>query len=188
MPIPPVLETKRLILRPLRITDAESYAHYLNDWEIIRYLGKGVPWPYTVELAKEFIAGQPDNSTCLLWGITVKDRGEHSDEVIGAIELYLNQDDSHRGFWLGKTFHNNGLMTEAAEAITDYWFNDLGRSVLRLRNATQNPASTRIKQKSCAKFVGIVEKQYMDPAFNQAEIWEITADEWRAFRSQDNTK
>lgn len=179
---PPILETKRLILRPVKLQDAEAYFRYFNDWEIIRHLGKGVPWPYTQEAANFFISEMISEENSLFWAITNKDRGQQADELIGVIEFFPEQQDGQRGFWLAREFQNNGLMTEAAIAVTDYWFNVLQKPILRLRNAITNPASRRIKEKTGATFIGTTSKEYMDPNINEAEIWEITVDTWHKFR------
>jgi [ribosomal protein S5]-alanine N-acetyltransferase len=42
----PELETKRLVLRPLELADADQMQILFPQWEIVRYLVKGVPWPY----------------------------------------------------------------------------------------------------------------------------------------------
>ena len=42
----PQLETRRLILRPLQLEDAEQVQALFPQWEIVRYLTARVPWPY----------------------------------------------------------------------------------------------------------------------------------------------
>lgn len=179
MPVP-ILETSRLILRPFRLEDAKAYDAYFNDWEIVRYLGKGVPWPYSVNIAQSYIENMGEDE--LIWAITKKDRGGLSDELIGAIELFPENEESNRGFWLGREFHNQGLMTEAAITVTNFWFDGLDKKVMRFRNAIHNIASSRVKEKNGARLIRHVQKNYMDPEFTQAEVWEITAEEWREFR------
>lgn len=184
---PLILETNRLVLRPLKPSDAEAYNRYFNDWEIIRHLGKGVPWPYSLDAAKDFIEyAIDDNCPDYIWAITKKDRGNFSDELIGVIEVYPGAEHSHRGFWMAIPFQKQGLITEAATAITDFWFNDLGKSVMKLRNARQNDASRRIKEKNGARYCGVVPKDYMDPEMTEAEIWEITVADWKIFRASQN--
>jgi len=39
-------------------------------------------------------------------------------------------------------------MSEAVEVVTDYWFNELGFSVMRVPKAVVNTASRRISEKS----------------------------------------
>jgi len=46
MPPTPVLETPRLVLRPLRRKDAPVLQHRFPRWEIVRHLDAKIPWPY----------------------------------------------------------------------------------------------------------------------------------------------
>ena len=41
--MPPALETPRLILRPLELTDADEIQRLFPQWEIVRYLDAIVP-------------------------------------------------------------------------------------------------------------------------------------------------
>ena len=45
MPATPVLETPRLILRPIRESDWVALDRGFNDWEVVKYLDAKVPWP-----------------------------------------------------------------------------------------------------------------------------------------------
>ena len=42
----PPLETRRLLLRPAELADAEQTQILFPHWEIVRYLADVVPWPY----------------------------------------------------------------------------------------------------------------------------------------------
>jgi len=42
----PVLETRRLILRPLDLADAPAVQRLFPQWEVVRHLNARVPWPY----------------------------------------------------------------------------------------------------------------------------------------------
>ena len=46
LPPTPVLETPRLILRPLRASDAPTIQRRFPQWEVVRFLSAIVPWPY----------------------------------------------------------------------------------------------------------------------------------------------
>ena len=50
----PPLRTERLLLRPLRPTDAADLHRLVNDWEVARMLAR-VPFPYPRELADDWI-------------------------------------------------------------------------------------------------------------------------------------
>jgi RimJ/RimL family protein N-acetyltransferase len=73
-------------------------------------------------------------------------------------------------------------MTEAVIAVSDYWFNVLGFKVLRAPKASANIASRRISEKTGMRVVATEERKYVSGVL-PGEIWEVTAEEWRAFRA-----
>jgi RimJ/RimL family protein N-acetyltransferase len=85
--------------------------------------------------------------------------------------------DENRGFWIGLPWHGRGLMTEASDAVTDFWFNTLKYPLLRVPKAIANTASRRISEKQGMRVVATVERDYVSGRL-PAEIWEITAEEW----------
>ena len=103
-------------------------------------------------------------------------------EVIGVIGLMAGAD-NNRGFWLDPAWQGRGLMTEASDAVTDYWFEVLGKEVLRIPKAVANPASRRISAKRGMRVIARFEKQFVSGT-QLAELWEITRDEWRAQRAR----
>jgi len=175
------LETHRLVLRPLRIEDAARTQELFPHWEIVRYLNAIVPWPYPEDGALTYYrdVALPAMGRAEKWFWTLRLK-ESPAKHIGAIGL-MKQDVDNRGFWLGLQWQGRGLMTEAVEAVTDYWFNVLGFEVLRASKAVANVASRRISEKTGMRLVGTGERDYVCGRL-PSEIWEITADEWRARR------
>src|SRR2546429_6394936 len=53
--ITPTLRTKRLILRPLALSDAPAIQRHFNNWNIIQHLAAVVPWPYPEDGAETFV-------------------------------------------------------------------------------------------------------------------------------------
>lgn len=103
------------------------------------------------------------------------------DDLIGVIELKLIEDDN-RGFWLRPDLWGQGLMTEACDAVTEFWFEKLNQKVLRVPKATDNIASRRISERSGMRVIWQGQREYVFGP-KPAEIWEITRDEWRRRRS-----
>jgi len=101
--------------------------------------------------------------------------------AIGMIGLFDHKTDN-RGFWLGREWQGRGLMTEAADAVTDYWFDVLKKPRLRVPKAIANATSRRISEKQGMRLIAILERDYVSGR-QPAELWEITADEWRRKRS-----
>jgi [ribosomal protein S5]-alanine N-acetyltransferase len=74
-------------------------------------------------------------------------------------------------------------MTEAVEVVTDYWFDTLGFPVLRAPKAVANIASRRISETSGMRLIAAEGRDYVSGRL-PAEIWEITANEWRLRRGR----
>jgi RimJ/RimL family protein N-acetyltransferase len=178
----PVLETPRLLLRPLELSDAAQVQVLFPHWEIVRYLAAVVPWPYPADGAFTYFrdVALPAVERGDQWHWTLRLRTDPS-QLIGAINLTRGENEN-RGFWLGLPWQGRGLMTEATEVVTDYWFNTLRFPVLRAPKAVGNVASRRISEKNGMRLVRIEERNYVSGRF-PSEIWEITREEWNRRRT-----
>ncbi len=174
----PTLESTRLILRPLELFDAEQAQILFPHWEIVRYLANVVPWPYPPDGAYKFYrdVALPAVERGEQWHWTLRLKNAPL-QMIGAISLLRGETD-HRGFWLGTAWQGQGLMSEACDVVTDYWFEVLQFSILRVPKAAANAASRRISQKQGMRMVAVEDRDYVSGRF-PAEVWEITAEEWR---------
>jgi len=178
----PQLETRRLILRPLQLADAEMTQRLFPHWEVVKFLANLVPWPYPEDAAltyyREMALPAIERGDEWHWSIRLK---EDPDQLIGCIAL-LRAENNNRGFWLGLPWQGRGFMTEAAERVTDFWFNDLGFPVLRVPKAIRNEASRHISERSGMRVVAQFKKSYVIGEL-ESELWEVTAEEWRARRA-----
>ena len=75
-------------------------------------------------------------------------------------------------------------MTEAVAPVMDYAFDVLGFDHLLFANASGNPRSRRVKEKTGATLVRTEPGNYVDPALDEQEIWKLTAEEWAAHREK----
>lgn len=185
MPPTPVLETERLILRPPRESDTPVVQRRFPQWEIVRYLNAKAPWPYpedgaAVAMAQMFAAQARGEKS--IWSIVPKDG---PDELIGLIELWADDGvkRSQRGFWLDREFWGRGLMTEAADRVTDYALVELGWPHLWLSNAEANVASHRVKEKQGATIVARTPDKYVS-GDGVRVIWLLTREAWLAHRAK----
>jgi RimJ/RimL family protein N-acetyltransferase len=177
----PTLETPRLLLRPLELADAVQAQMLFAQWEIVRFLNSRVPWPYPPDGALTFYRDVSlpavERGDSWVWTLRLKtDPGQ----LIGMISL-SRAENKNRGFWLGLPWQGKGLMTEACDAVTDYWFNVLRFPVLRVPKAVANAGSRRISEKQGMRVIATEEKNYVSGR-HLTEIWEITAEEWNARR------
>jgi RimJ/RimL family protein N-acetyltransferase len=183
MPPTPVLRTPRLTLRPIRAADAPAVQRRFPQWEVVRYLRPHVPWPFppdgaAVNLVETQAAVARGEKCC--WAITL---AEDEAELIGRIDLRADDGVSRdqRGFWLDPEFWGRGLMTEAAERVTEYAFLDLGWPHLWLNNAEENLGSHRVKEKQGARIIDRTACRYV--AGEGFKItWLLTREAWLARR------
>ena len=97
-----ILETSRLVLRPLVQGDAADIQKHFPHWDIVKYLSKNaVRWPYPDDGAEKFLKNialpLAEKGDDWFWGIT---RKEQPDEVIGVIHLRRNEASGNRGLWI----------------------------------------------------------------------------------------
>jgi RimJ/RimL family protein N-acetyltransferase len=184
MPETPVLKTERLVLRPPREADVPAVQRRFSQWEAVRYLDAHIPWPYPDHGAAE---NWPSMQRDLVerekchWAITMK---TGDDELIGLISVW--QDDGRsrdqRGFWLDPTHWGRGLMTEAANGVTDYALVELGWPHLWLCNAEVSVASHRLKEKQGARIIDRTPRRYVS-GDGVRVTWLLTREAWLAHRS-----
>jgi RimJ/RimL family protein N-acetyltransferase len=174
--MPPTLETRRLLLLPLVLDDADDIQRLFPHWDVVKHLNGRVPWPYPADGARQFLSETelPAMARGEHWTWSIRLKSDR-DRLIGCISLMKGEE--NRGFWLGLPWHGQGFMTEASDAVTDFWFNSLKFPVLRVPKAVANIASRRISEKQGMRVVGRVERDYVCGRL-PAEIWEITAEEW----------
>jgi RimJ/RimL family protein N-acetyltransferase len=175
----PILETARLILRPLELADAPVVQELFPHWDIVRYMNAKIPWPYPADGALQFIRDVAlpamERGEQWVWAIRLKGGPSH---LIGVINLSADKNEN-RGFWLGLPWQGQGLMTEACEAVSGFWFTRLGRDRLRVSKAAENAASRRVSEKQGARLIGIEERDYVSGRL-AAEVWELTREEWNS--------
>ncbi len=142
-----ILETERLILRPLVETDAESIFEYAKDPEV----GPVAGWPahQSVQESRDVIREVLSGPRC--YGLCLKS----DNRAIGAIELILNghtaltyrDDECELGYWIGKPFWGNGYMPEAGKCLIQYGFEKLGMRRIWCSYFDGNEKSKRVQEK-----------------------------------------
>jgi RimJ/RimL family protein N-acetyltransferase len=177
MYVTPPLETARLLLRPLELADATQIQAIFPQWEVVRYLSASVPWPYPPDGALTYCRDHalPAMARGEEWLWTLRLKTDPA-RLIGAIALFTTAD-NNRGFWIEPRWQRRGLMTEACEVVTDYWFTVLKFPRLRVPKAVANTGSRRISEKQGMRLVATEERAYVCGRV-PAELWEITAEEW----------
>ena len=123
------LETRRLLLRPLRDNDAPAMARALNNYEVAKNLSR-VPFPYSQNEARQFILRQRGfDPPSKVRAITFR---AAPDELLGVVayEDKAKGEAFEFGYWLSESCWGMRIMTEAAQAMVTQSFMFDGVEVL----------------------------------------------------------
>jgi ribosomal-protein-alanine N-acetyltransferase len=140
-----ILETPRLILRRLILDDLEALYVLYRDPEIRKYFPEGtLTYEETKEELEWFLNGHPQHPQLGLWAIIYKE----TDQFIGRCGLLPwiidGRQEVEVAYMLDKAYWGQGLATEAARAIVEYAFDQLGYSRIIVLVDRDNAASIRV--------------------------------------------
>ena len=138
-----VIETQRLVLRPLRDDDAMQIVSALDDFNICRNLAR-VPYPYHRDDALDFlsfVAGRDQRSH-----FSAICKRQTPDRLIGIIsyEWSDSRQNAELGYWLSQPHWGKGLMTEAATAMVKHAFTVNAHETMVACYHDDNPVSGQI--------------------------------------------
>lgn len=142
-----LLETQRLRFRPWVEADAESLFKYASDPEV----GPRAGWPAHQSVEDSLQVIREIFSNGHTWALELKETGE----AIGCMGYYLygesnidiGPEDVELGYWIAKPYWNQGLCTEALQAMVDYCLHTKGFRDLWCDFFVDNPASGRVMEK-----------------------------------------
>jgi len=143
-----VIYTKRLVLRPFRVTDIDAFAELCADPEVMQYIGNGQPLDRATVEAKvrHWMALYAEQGFGLL---AVVPEGEY--DCIGFCGLVQQLIDGQYhielGYRLHKDYWGQGLATEAAQAVKTFTFNQLSLQEVVSIIHPHNKASMRVAEK-----------------------------------------
>lgn len=145
--ITPILETDRILLRPLRISDAEEiFNNWTSDPDVTKYLQWNTH--HSIDSTIKWLSFEEEkiaNDSSYQWGFVYKE----NNEIFGSGRFYYN--DEHKMFEQGcammKKYWNQGLATEASKAMIDFAFNELNQTRLFASHAKENTAPRAVLEK-----------------------------------------
>ena len=178
------LTTKRLILREVRKTDAESIRKYIDNLNISKWL-LAVPYPYTKKDALWWVnecekKQETKTRTSYELGLTIKP----NDEVVGGIGLSHIEEFSGTaeiGYWIAEPFWRKGYMLEATKKLIDFGFNKLKLRRIELPAFSKNQGSNRLAKKLGFKFEGTLrknEKAKSTGKIHDKNVWGLLKSDW----------
>lgn len=167
------LETKRLILRPWKESDAEELYKYAKDPRI----GPAAGWPVhtSVENSRQII--KDVLSAEGTFAVVLKE----SKGVIGSLGLMIGEssnlgiekDEGEIGYWIGVPYWGQGLIPEAVVELMRYGFEDVNLKTVWCGYFDGNEKSKRAQEK-CGFQYHHTEKDKNWPLTNEIKTLHIT--------------
>jgi ribosomal-protein-alanine N-acetyltransferase len=176
----PMLETPRLLLRPLTLADAPAFFAYASDPDVART----TTWEPHASLAdtrafirfarNHYAAGEPGP-----WGLVLR----ADERVIGTCGLALaaHHCRGELGYALARDCWGQGLATEAAAAVVRYGFEALRLHRVEARCLVDNHASERVMQKLGMTYEGTLRDcNLIKGEFVTLKVYSVLRPEWEA--------
>jgi RimJ/RimL family protein N-acetyltransferase len=175
------LRTERLLLRPYSLKDVDDVYAYARDETWGRFLP--VPVPYVYGDAEEFVARAVVRGQGKTTGFAIV----LDNTVIGGIELEVNNDSAIGSlhYSIARQHWGKGLMTEAAQAVTNWGFGTFDLQRVYSWADVLNAGSWRVMEKigmtreGHLRSHGVVHGERCDFYY-----YGILRNEWDAMRQQ----
>ncbi len=145
----PIIETDRLILRPITLDDVEACFSWNSDERVTKYMSYST---YTdISQTIDWIKSTLANENEWYWAFVLK----KENKVIGAGSIGPNV--QMKNYWgIGYNLHydywHKGYCTEAMKAIIDFAHKKLGVKKICSDHAVDNPRSGKVMEKCGLKF------------------------------------
>ncbi len=138
----PTLTIGRLVLRAPGQNDTDRIMALIRDEAVVQWLAR-VPWPYRRSDAETWVAGAVDGAAKGDEYAFAIDKGG----LIGIVGLRDVRTAPELGYWLGRAWWGQGIMTEAVGAVLAFAFDALGLSRISSGVFKGNDASLAIQRK-----------------------------------------
>lgn len=179
---PPTLQTERLTLRGLELSDAPAIYEYTQRPSVAQF----TLWePHqNLEVTQSFIQDYAfknyEKRICEPFGITLR---ESPDRVIGTCGAWWSSE-AHAvmemGYALSEEHWNRGYMSEAAQAVIDHCFGAYPVNRIQAHFKRENAASGRVMEKVGMKLEGT----FRERIHHKGRFWDtvhyaILKSEWQ---------
>lgn len=150
----PTLETDRLILRGMRVSDAEDMFEYARRPSVTQYL----TWnPHTdPDETREYLTyvGQRYRTGDFYdWAVVDRESG-HMIGTCGFTSFNCPHDTAEIGYVLNPAYQGKGLATDAVRRVLDFGFDELGLHRIEAHFIEGNDASRRLMERVGMTFEG----------------------------------
>ncbi len=145
-------------IRGWKLEDANNLAVAVNNPKILENLRDGLPFPYTVKDAEEFIESMLNSEKDKVYAFAIT----ADDKVIGGIGVFRKDNIHFRtaemGYYIAEPFWNKGIGTVAVVKTSRYIFENTDIIRIFAEPFARNIASCRILEKAGFVYEGTLRK------------------------------
>ena len=168
----------QITLQKIRALDISTIVQLANEPEISKYLRDAFPHPYTLSDGQSFYEWvQKQNPTENL----PMHKGADQVGIIGAHP----HPDIHRytaelGYWIGKKYWNQGIVTKAIDLMLHYCFEELDFKRVQAITFDSNIPSMQVLEKNYFKKEGILRRIILkNGQFFDAHLYALLREEYK---------
>ncbi|MFE4711880.1 GNAT family N-acetyltransferase [Paenibacillus sp. NPDC056722] len=167
-----VLETERLHLRKMKVSDSSSLFKIWSDPEVTKFMNVSC---FTDEHQAIEMINLLDDLSRDLKAIRFSIINKESNEIIGSCgynSLDFENEKAEIGYDIAKSFWGRGYASEALSSLLDYAFSSLKLNRIEAKVDPQNVNSIKLLQKLNFTFEGTL-RQYerVDGKFNDLNVY-----------------
>jgi len=155
------IKTERLILRPFAMSDASEFHQIITQEEVLRYLAEGLISLAELRKILDWLIDCYDrNSPQRIIKFTLAVTHKKTNKIIGWCglgPLEFSPSEMEIYYGLSVDHWGRGLATEAAKALLDYGFQEIGLDTIVAVTKPENVASRRVIEKLGMKYREVVE-------------------------------
>lgn len=168
---PPTLETPRMILRAIELSDAESIFSYARNPNVSRY----TCWEahQTIDDSLDYIKnnvfdhyahGVPEP-----FGMTLKENPERVIGTVGCFWASRQNRAMELAYVIGEDFWGKGFAVEAAQVVMDYCFKEYSLKRIQARCFVENKLSARVMEKAGMVYEGTLKAV----EYHRDQFWDM---------------
>ena len=168
-----ILETDRLVLRPMADSDYKSLQAVISDPETMKYYAK----PYDETGVQKWIdwckASQAKRGFSL-WSVILKETGQMIGDCGVSMQIIDDEMRPEIGYHLNKKYHRQGIGKEMTQAVRDYFFTHFDYDAVYSYMDYLNEASYKTAAANGMTYL----HDYVTADGERCKVYRITRSEW----------
>lgn len=184
----PVIETERLLLRPIEEEDVSDIFEYYHDTAVMKYLTflPHASIDDTLRVVRYYLSyerqGVPQT-----WAMVHKDH----DKVIGHLNFHtIEEDIGEIGYVLHPSYWNQGLMKEALQELVYVGFWHIGLRRIEAKAAVEHGRSAALLEKCHFKKEGVLRKYttLSDGVYHDMILFSLLKEDIKECKNEKNIR